>query len=111
KVMTYKPTAREYPYTIEYFTEKTQFHTFFLPEWWVRPDYNAAVEKSSYTIITQPDIQLRYKAVNAVIEPKISTLEGKKVYKWSINNVGSERREHLAREFFDGSPIVMATVA
>lgn len=111
KVMTFKPTAREYPYTIEYFTEKTQFHTFFLPEWWVRPDYNAAVEESSYTIITQPDVKLRYKAVNAEIEPKVSRLEGKKAYEWSIRNIAAERKEHLAREFFDGSPMVMATVA
>ena len=62
KAMMYKASFREYPYTVEFFTEVNQFHSFYYPECNVRPDENLSVEHTDYIVSASTGGGIRYKA-------------------------------------------------
>jgi hypothetical protein len=107
KAKEYNCSIREYPYTVEFFTETRQTHTFFLPEWIVRPAYDVAVEESHYRLTAPSDFKIRYKSFNATLNADISKDEDKNVYSWTSKDIKAERPEFLVSEEFEGSPVLM----
>jgi len=107
KERNYQCSNRECPYTVEFFTETKQIHTFFLPEWIVRPAYDVAVEESHYKLTAPSSFPVRYKSINGTLNAEISKEDEKNVYSWSVKDVKAERPEYLASEEFDGSPVLM----
>src|SRR5690606_18756123 len=93
RVKSYSPMIQNFPYTLVYEYEIRQQQTLGLPSW--RPDYSTdvSIEKSSFQVVTAPDVALRINERNlvspAVIkkDPKITS------YTWSVKNLRAERSE------------------
>lgn len=82
RVMYYKYTPVAYPYTIVLEYEIETINTGFVPGWRPISSYLTAVQNSSYTMISSPGLDIRYKEKNFgnhPIEKEIST--NKLVYK------------------------------
>ena len=70
----YLPAITEYPYTIAYEYEVHLKQSLNLPKWEPGPFLGAAVEKSTYKFICNPDFNIRYKQIN--IQGKVNIQEG-----------------------------------
>lgn len=111
KVMSYKGSFREYPFTVEFYTQKSQNNSFHIPMWVARPYNRMAVEMSTHTVKLKQGTKLFYKRYNTTVEPVVTNEEGLEVYQWAVTNIPAEREEYMAWEEFDGSPIVLNALA
>src|SRR5690606_31249461 len=59
RVKSYSPMIRTYPYTIVYEYEIRHQQTLNLPTWQPNYSIDLSVEKSSFQVITSPEIELR----------------------------------------------------
>jgi len=88
KILHYKPTSTDYPYTVEYEYETRSKESLNLDEWDPNPGTGIAVEKSSFIFTCKPNFVLRYKEMNMPSGVIISTdKDGSKNYAWQINNL------------------------
>jgi len=108
KIMGYAASYKEFPFTVEYFVETKQFHTFALPQWVVRPEKDIAIEHSMFKVTAPENYPVRYLSINADLQPAISSGNKTKTYTWQSPGVPAEREEFLENEQFDGSPVVLA---
>jgi len=64
KVSYLEYTPRKYPYTVIYSSRIRTESSAFLPDWWPLEGYKVSVEKSSYKIINEEKIPLRFTERN-----------------------------------------------
>lgn len=95
KVKHYKPTAADYPYTVEYEYEVHEKQSLNLGSWEPNPGTGIAVEKSAYTITCKPDFNIRYKEINMPSVRNIVTdaNTGFKTYSWQVNDLKAIKPE------------------
>jgi len=95
KVAHYKPTAADYPYTVEYDYEVHSKESLNLGSWEPNPGTGIAVEKSSCNIICKPDFNIRYKEINMPSPDNISTNAntGLKTYSWQVSGIKAIKNE------------------
>jgi hypothetical protein len=75
----------QYPYTVEYEDEEEIEHTFFMPTWNPVDDENISVQQSSFYVEVPLDFELRYRQVNWLSNPVI-TSTSVKTYLWDLSN-------------------------
>lgn len=93
RVKSYSPMIQNFPYTLVYEYEIHQQQTLGLPSW--RPDYSTdvSIEKSSFQVVTAPDVALRINERN-LVSPAVIKKEPKTTsYTWSVENIRAERSE------------------
>ncbi len=87
---------RVYPYTVEYTIEIENKSTLFFPMWSPQGGENLAVESSSFSIVSDPTYQVRYKTFNYSSAPLITQEKNKKVMTWSAKNMEATFRESFS---------------
>ncbi|MVZ64413.1 DUF3857 domain-containing protein [Sphingobacterium sp. DK4209] len=93
RVKSYSPLIRTYPYTIVYEYEIRHQQTLNLPSWQPNYSIDLSVEKSSFQVITSPEIDLRINERN-LTNPVITKKEAKfNSYTWTVENIRAERSE------------------
>nr|WKN37728.1 DUF3857 domain-containing protein [Tunicatimonas sp. TK19036] len=88
----YSYDSPSYPYTVEYSYELEFDGLLFYPNWHPVEGFQLAVEQSSFSVITSPDISLRYR-VQHTSEPAISTEEGQQKYYWELRHHAAYKKE------------------
>ncbi|MGO3654382.1 MAG: DUF3857 domain-containing protein [Sphingobacterium sp.] len=93
RVKHHAPRSPSYPYTIYYAYEIHHQQSLAIPIW--RPNYaaNVSVEKSSYRMITKPDVELRINSKNLSVEPTVEEADKVKIYQWNVENLSASRLE------------------
>src|SRR5690606_41894231 len=81
------------PYALVYEYVIRQKQTLGLPSW--RPDYSTdvSIEKSSFQVVTAPDVALRINERNLVSPAVIKKEPETTSYTWSVENIRAERSE------------------
>ena len=97
---------KTYPYTIEYEIDVIKKESMFFPSWIPVSQSSMAIEKSTFIMITPADYTFRFKEFNYQGDPVISSVEGKKVYTWSINNYEAIKLEFASPPLFKITPSV-----
>ena len=57
-------TPRKYPYTVKYTSRIRRGNTVFLPDWRPLEGYSVSVQKSSYKLVNDPQIPIRFTERN-----------------------------------------------
>ncbi|MBC6493093.1 DUF3857 domain-containing transglutaminase family protein [Flavihumibacter stibioxidans] len=97
---------REYPYTVEYQSTRTESQTMFLPNWSPVPSRGVSVEKSSFTLISDIDYQYRVKTYNYPSKSIQSTLRNKRLEKWEVMQVPAAPAEYASPPIHEIAPYV-----
>ena len=106
RVKVIDPEYQTLPITVEYSYEVVYSGTLGTPRWFFHPGYNVAVEESSFMVITQGQIPLRFLAQNTDIVPE-KTIENDKVtYFWQIENQPAVKPEAFSPSFEKVMPVV-----
>jgi hypothetical protein len=82
-----------YPYTIEYFVETVQKTTLFFPSWTPQGSDRISVEKSTMSIVCQPEYKFRYKAFNYDKAPVLTQEKSRNVSTWCVSSLPAIARE------------------
>ncbi|MBZ5856487.1 DUF3857 domain-containing transglutaminase family protein [Flavihumibacter profundi] len=97
---------KEFPYTVEYDAEVTNDETMFLPDWSPLPGRSISVEKSSFTLVADPDYEIRTRAYN-LPKPPVVTINGKaKTMVWEINAQTAIAKEFAAPPLHELAPYI-----
>jgi len=93
RVKVFQPNVTTYPYTIAYTYELKSNQNLVIEPW--RPDIykNVSVEKSAYTILSDPEEKLRIYSKNINDEPVIGTKDKLTSYQWKAENIKAIREE------------------
>ncbi len=75
-----------YPYTIEFEYEIIQKKIPFYPAS-ALGGYRTSVEQFDYIVRTKKDFEIKYKAYNTTLQPKINQQDYSTVYHWSTQNI------------------------
>ncbi|MFK5856168.1 MAG: DUF3857 domain-containing protein [Bacteroidota bacterium] len=100
------PKYRTVPFTIEYSYDYIYEGILSTPSWFIYPGYRVSIEKSSFSVTTTGDLQLRYYSRNIDIEPKMIVDKGNITYKWEVSNLVAIKKEPFSRPLFETTPIV-----
>ncbi len=97
-----------YPYTVEVEVayDFNGFLTF--PGWSPFSSFAVSSEKSSYTLISPANYEIRYKEINMEPSAKTETIDGKKVIAWSFGNFPALEREPRMPYFPEVIPRILA---
>ncbi len=95
RVKMIDPEYANYPFTVEYTYQMEMKQSLFLPSWSHSPE-NTSFEISSYTLKVPPGYNFRYKEYNLSKPVVKSTVDGKEIYSWSLNNLKARVDEPLS---------------
>ena len=98
-------TPRSYPYTVKYTSKIRKKNTIFLPDWRPVEGYEVSVENSSYKIINDAEIPVRYaernlESLDVVINNSTFDLD------YSVGNLMARTYEMLSPSFEETAPRV-----
>ncbi len=94
RIKHFQPQAITYPHTISYEYEIKSKQSLNLREWHPVRSFGVAVEKSTYSVITKPDLGISYKQNNLATPVVITNGEGgTKIYTWQAANIKAMRYE------------------
>lgn len=98
RVKYFNPVIKDYPFTVEYETEKLTALDFFNERWtpYLVFGTDISVEKAELIIKMPTDKPLRYKAYNTDKEPVITETSKSTEIKWSYNNLLPFRDEDFS---------------
>ena len=105
RVKASNPQVGSYPYTVEYeYTMK--FKEFMvLPGWSIYPYYNVAVQKSLFTLIIEPGVNVFYQGNDKLtIKPTITETAGVKTVNWVAENFQALDKEPYTVDFSKVAP-------
>jgi len=96
-----------YPYTVV-FDEEEDINGFIGIEGWnPQPSIESSVERSVYTITAPSDYNVRFKLLNAKIDPQISEKNNRKTYSWEIRNLPAFEEIPFSAPWIRYSPYLM----
>ncbi len=96
------------PFTIEFNYEIEYDGSLFDPDWFIFPGYNTAVQQSSFTVITEPGLDINYYFQNLDIEPVVNKKEGEStIIKWEVRNLPAIKNEGFALPFRNLCPAIL----
>lgn len=96
------PKTRTIPFTVEYSYEISYNSLYYFPTWVPYKDYNIAIEKSSFKVITPKGFQFRYLEKNLTNKVKISSDVKNDSYYWEVSNLKALIKEpysYYSREY------------
>ena len=96
-----------YPYTIEYTIEIINKSTLFFPQWTPQGGEELSVERSSVSMVTAPNYNIRYKAFNYKGEPVSSQEKNAKVLVWSAKDMPAIVRESYSPLWHELTTVVI----
>jgi hypothetical protein len=98
-----------YPYTVEYEYEVVSSNPLFYSSWYPQPKEQLAVEKSSFRVITPPELPLRFQERHLPGgSAAVHTLQGTAdVYLWQVQNLPALEEEHDAPPIAELAPAVL----
>ncbi len=109
RMLYFEYTPVDYPYTLVFESEVQKSSTAFITPWMPLLGYRLGVQKSSYTIVNNTDISIRYNETNFEGFPvKKDESDGKR--KYTINRMPSRLREVLSPSYRNTVPMVRATL-
>jgi len=82
----YRFTYNIYPFTVSFEEEDEDHNMMGIPGWSPGNDSKMSLMLSRYRLIVPKDYKIRYKLVNADINPSIKEEKGKIIYTWEIRN-------------------------
>lgn len=100
------PEYRTIPFTVEFSYEIVHSGTLGTPNWSFYPDYKIAVEKSTFSVITSEQSQLRYFYRNTDILPTKTVEKGRVTLKWEVENLPPLKKEEFTSSFIETMPVV-----
>lgn len=95
----YNPSGLKPPYTVEYNSEYSYAHTFYIPYFAPLEDEECAVEHAVFTCKVGNNTKIKYKHFgydNASWPRIIDGNDGEKEYQWEINNLKGLKNEPLS---------------
>jgi len=99
------PKVGNYPYTVEYEYQIKHKKFMVLPGWYVFPDYNVAIQKSVYTLVTEPNAKVSYTGNEKFnIKPEITEEKGLKTTIWKVENLTALEDEPYSGAFSGTTP-------
>lgn len=101
----------EFPFTVEFYSEKRVDGGFFVPGWVMLSATKVAVQKTEYTVKVNPDVNFNFKNLNGA-EKYYSTSKEQEylVHSWTASDIKAEKWEDYQPSMSEISPRVMATV-
>jgi transglutaminase-like putative cysteine protease len=94
RVKHYQPQSLSYPYTVEYEYEIRSRQSLNFHDWHPVRSTGVAVEKSTFTFITKPDFNIRYKETNTPGQAGITNgTDGSKIFTWKADGIKAVRFE------------------
>lgn len=106
RVKGFVPEEFEYPFTIEYSYVKEYQGLIGLQSFTPQFRNKLGVEKASFEVITPNSYAFRYKGMNGVQEPIVST-GSKNTFKWELENLEPQESEYRGISAADKSPKVL----
>lgn len=97
---------RDYPYTVEYYSARTESQTMFLPNWSPVPARGISVEKSSFSLVSDKEYQYRVKTYNYASASIQSSERNKKIEKWEVSQVPAVPAEYASPAIHEVAPYV-----
>ncbi len=80
-------TCHTYPYTVVFHVEYETSGISEIADWNPQQERNSAVEYSRYSITAPKGYTVRYKMLNALIEPVVAEIKDKVKMTWEIRNI------------------------
>ncbi|SHI78564.1 DUF3857 domain-containing protein [Aquimarina spongiae] len=109
RMLYFDYTPVDYPYTLVFESEVQKSSTAFITPWLPLLGYRLGVQKSSYTIVNNTDISIRYNETNFEGFP-VQKDESDGQRKYTIDRMPSRLREVLSPSYRNTVPMVRATL-
>jgi len=106
RVKHYSPSVTAYPYTVSYEYELRLKQSLEFPQWEPVPDYEVAVEKSSFNFSCPQSFIIRYKESNLPGKVSVNKNSGKTTYTWLADNLKAAKHEPYSPYYKNLMPIV-----
>lgn len=101
------PKIRTVPFTVEYTYEISYNGLLQYPYWVPQPDYNIAVEKSSYKAEVFNNLNFRYFEKNIHTPVSLTSNDKSKIYYWEASNIKAIEREPYSLPAKEVFPVVI----
>ena len=111
RIIYIDPEYRKYPFTVEYSFEIKHNGLLHYPNWIVYPDYDIAVEKSSFTVKIYENMKFRYYERNLESKYEHKTIDDFQQYIWEVNNMTAIEYEPYSPPLLELSPAVFLAPA
>lgn len=105
--LTYTP--REYPYTVKYTSKIRTLNSLFLPDWRPLEGYKVSVQKSSYQLINEANIPIRYSERN-LDSLKIIRRNSEYELSYSVEDIMAKSYEEFSPSFNKMAPGVLVAL-
>ncbi|WP_214070997.1 DUF3857 domain-containing protein [Mucilaginibacter sp. dw_454] len=89
----YQPSITDYPYTIAYEYELRSKQSLNIAGWQPNEGNGLSVQKSSFKLMCNSDLNIRYKELNMPQKVHIDAENGLKTYIWEVANLKAIRKE------------------
>ncbi|MFB6319103.1 DUF3857 domain-containing protein [Saccharicrinis sp. FJH54] len=110
RIRIYEPPIKTTPFTIEYSYEENYDGSMFIPQWSSFEGYNVAVEKSTFKIIVDNDLDFKYKE-QAISNPvKTEKLDDATTYFWEVTNQPAPKSEPYDKDIHQQFPSVYPAI-
>ncbi len=96
------PRNNQYPYTIEYNYSYEVNNTYAIEGWYPQWENKLAIENSSYELVYNPSLEIKYKEYN--FPNDISKKESENKIKWEIKNMQARHSEPFQPSIFEYAP-------
>ncbi len=111
RVKFFDPKVRNFPFTLEYSYEQKFDGLFSYPAWYPQPQFNIAVEKSSYKAIIPKDMTFRYLERNLTSKVILSSDAANNIYYWEAKNLKAKEWEPYSMSSEEILPCMIAAPA
>jgi hypothetical protein len=102
----------KYPFTVAYSIEEILNTTFFLPDWYVQPGIDCAVEHATFTLIYPKDATVRYKEylMPASLDKKEATdTKGNTTITWNVKDIPAKYEQPFSKsDNYEGPTLVLS---
>lgn len=103
RIKNFEINRSEFPYTIAYTYEIKHSQSLVFPIWRPNSHRDISVQKSTFQIVTGPQVKLRINSKNYHEEPTIESNDKLKTYTWSAENLLASRFEPYSPIIFQNS--------
>jgi hypothetical protein len=107
RIKAINPEHLVYPYTVEYTYEVTFSGVLLYPGWYPVPDFNVAVEKSTFTLIVSKQAVCRYYEKNLNSKVLIQNSAESDSYTWELTSLPAYADENFCPALSDFTPSVL----
>jgi hypothetical protein len=98
---------KTYPYTVAYEEEDEDNDVRDFHNWYPLRASGISTQHSKYVIIAPKDYEVRYKPMNCIYQPVITTAGDKKIYTWEASNLPARKVESSGPGWYEVAPCVL----